>query len=75
MGMDDQLRIVSGGRWTQDGRWVVVGVMVEGGPEVIVFDPCNGMKDAADWTMALVDLHDCMHFVQDVEDGVHGLKG
>jgi hypothetical protein len=49
--------------------------MFEGSPEVIVFDPCNGMKSANDWSMALVDLHDCMHFVRDVQKGVHGLAG
>ena len=69
------MRIVCGGRWTQDGRWVVVGPMMEGGPEVIVFDPCNGMKGPDDWTMAHVDLMDCFLFVRDVEAGVHGIGG
>lgn len=60
--MDNLLRIVSGGRWTVDGRWVVVGPMVEGGPDVILFDPCNGMNGPDDAEFAMIDLQDCIHW-------------
>lgn len=73
--MSDDLRIVCGGRWTVDGRWVVVGTMMEGGPEVILFDPANGMEGPDDTELAWIDLHDCFAWIRDVQQGVHGRKG
>lgn len=54
--MSTALRILSGGHWTVDGRWVVVGTMY--GREVIVFDPRTG--DASDDVLA------CIRFAQDI---------
>lgn len=54
------MRIISGGKWTGDGRWVVVGPWTsahlnETFPEVIVFDPAfagnpwQGLQECIDW--------------------------
>lgn len=66
---DSTLRVVSGHPWTVDSRWVVVGQMVDGGPEGIVFDPGNGpySTDPDDCTNAWMDLHDCLSFVRSQE--------
>lgn len=53
------MRIVSGGRWTIDGRWVVVA-HVWGDFESIVFDPDNGDP----W----MDLHECIAFRREHEE-------
>lgn len=53
--MTNELLIVSGGKWTADGRWVVIGPMIEGGPDTIVFDPSNGMNGP----------DDCIQFTKD----------
>lgn len=69
--MSDDLRIVCGGRWTQDGRWVVIGSMFQDSPEVILFDPGNGMKGAEDVEMAWMDLQDCLAWVRSQEQAQH----
>ena len=61
--MSGDLRIVCGGHWTADGRWVVVGPMMEGSPEVILFDPSNGMAGPEDSELALMDLQDCFAWI------------
>lgn len=55
------MRVVSGGKFTIDGRWVVVGKWY-GDFESIVFDPDNGPG----WE--LLDLRDCMDFVKEHEN-------
>jgi hypothetical protein len=47
-------RIVCGGKWTIDGRWVVVAPWH--GRERIVFDPGNGDP----W----IDLWDCLDYTK-----------
>lgn len=53
------MRITCGGKWTIDGRWVVVGQMFDDGPTVILFDPSNNDP----W----LDLADCWDFVKTFE--------
>jgi hypothetical protein len=55
---DGDLRIISGGRWTLDGRWVVIGPMY--GTTMIVYDPGNGDP----WT----DIQDCLRFVRENDE-------
>jgi hypothetical protein len=51
------MKIVSGGKWTNDGRWVVIGpFMGHFNVIVILFDPDNGDP----WS----DLFDCEKFVR-----------
>lgn len=58
------MRIVSGGRFTIDGRWVVVA-RVYGSFESIVYDPDNG--PGWEW----LDLMDCLNFVKGEEANAH----
>jgi hypothetical protein len=48
------MRVVSGGKWTIDGRWVVISKWY--GVESIVFDPDNGDPF---W-----DIADCHEFIR-----------
>jgi hypothetical protein len=59
------MRTVSGGKWTADGRWVVVGDLVPG-VEVILFDPHNAMRytGAVDIGMFIWDIQDCHDFIK-----------
>lgn len=51
----NELRVVSGRPWTNDGRWVVVGPLY--GHDCIVYDPGNGDI----WN----DLQDCLSYVRE----------
>lgn len=69
--MENELRIVSGGHWTTDGRWVVVGPWVEGGLDCILFDSDPGYRlEPDDTLMLLVGLQDCIDFVKEKEQEV-----
>lgn len=51
------MRIVSGGKWTADGRWVVLGHWLSQDYESIIFDPGNGDP----W----LDIQDCIQYTQE----------
>ena len=56
------LRIVCGGRWTRDGRWVVINRHGE-----IVYDEGGSLTNPlinANVGQAFVDLADCRYFIQ-----------
>lgn len=63
------MRITSGGRYTIDGRWVVVGSMFEDGPEVILFDPHNAdfYPTDPDPMIQLLDIRDCQQWIKELD--------
>lgn len=56
------LRIVCGGKWTRDGRWVVVNQYDE-----IVYDDGGALTNPlpnGNVGQAFIDLEDCRYFIQ-----------